>query len=70
MKKECSQSSESSLQVKRRRTLYFGSEDYAGAGASALSNGEISSSILRSQVGHGSFVVLTMCMCQSMLVNY
>lgn len=47
MKKECSQSSEGSLQVKRRRTLYFGSEDYAAA--SALSNEEISSSILSSQ---------------------
>lgn len=46
MKKECSQNSEGSLQVKRRRTLYFGSEEYAAA---ALTNEEISSSILRSQ---------------------
>lgn len=35
--------------------LYFGSEDYAAA--AALSNEEISSSILRSQVCDGSFAV-------------
>lgn len=55
-KKEGSQSSEGPLQVKRRRMLYFGSEDYAAA-AAALSNEEISSSILRSQVCDGSFAV-------------